>query len=190
MARWRRGERGNWEDQKGSLVRAVLTDARREDCQLRGAAAVARGRDGVVELMGGTDPAFDYALRSLRAGRHLVTANKQLLSHYGEQLFEAAGESGAQLRFEADHLLQHAPRPPLLPTFAQDPAEPIGARDAVGAGPVQVIGVVGAGPIHADHDLVGVVAHPVEPPLQVATGVLGHEHHRQSHAGSLSAEVA
>jgi homoserine dehydrogenase len=57
--------------------------------------------DLVVELMGGTDPALDYALRALRAGRHLVTANKQLLSQHGEQLFQAAGESGAQLRFEA-----------------------------------------------------------------------------------------
>jgi len=57
--------------------------------------------DLVVELIGGTDPALDYALRSLDAGRHLVSANKQLLSQHGEQLFEAAGRSGAQLRFEA-----------------------------------------------------------------------------------------
>ena len=57
--------------------------------------------DLVVELMGGTEPALDYALRALRAGKHVVTANKQLLSRHGEQLFEAAGESGAQLRFEA-----------------------------------------------------------------------------------------
>ena len=32
----------------------------------------------VVELIGGTDPARDYVLRALRAGRHVVTANKQL----------------------------------------------------------------------------------------------------------------
>ena len=57
--------------------------------------------DLVVELMGGTEPALDYALRALRAGKHVVTANKQLLSRHGEQLFEAAGQSGAQLRFEA-----------------------------------------------------------------------------------------
>ena len=57
--------------------------------------------DLVVELIGGTDPALDYALRSLRAGRHFVSANKQLLSQHGEELFEAAGKSGAQLRFEA-----------------------------------------------------------------------------------------
>ena len=57
--------------------------------------------DLVVELIGGTDPALDYALRCLRSGKHLVSANKQLLSRHGEELFEAAGESGAQLRYEA-----------------------------------------------------------------------------------------
>ena len=57
--------------------------------------------DLVVELIGGTDPALDYALRSLTGGRHFVTANKQLLSQHGEQLFEAAREANVQLRFEA-----------------------------------------------------------------------------------------
>jgi homoserine dehydrogenase len=55
----------------------------------------------VVELIGGTDPARDYVLRALRAGRHVVTANKQLVAQHGEELFEAARESGVQLRFEA-----------------------------------------------------------------------------------------
>jgi len=57
--------------------------------------------DLIVELIGGTEPALDFALRTLRAGRHLVTANKQLLSQHGEELFAAAGEAGVQLRFEA-----------------------------------------------------------------------------------------
>jgi homoserine dehydrogenase len=57
--------------------------------------------DLIVEAMGGTDPALDYALRALRAGRHVVSANKQLLSRHGEQLLATAGESGVQLRFEA-----------------------------------------------------------------------------------------
>ncbi len=55
----------------------------------------------VVELIGGTDPARDYVLRALRAGRHVVTANKQLIAQFGDELFEAARESGVQLRFEA-----------------------------------------------------------------------------------------
>jgi homoserine dehydrogenase len=57
--------------------------------------------DLVVELMGGLEPARAYALRAMRAGRHVVTANKQLLSQHGEELYEAAREHGVQLRFEA-----------------------------------------------------------------------------------------
>ena len=37
----------------------------------------------------------------MRAGRNVVTANKQLLSQHGEELFDAAREHGVQLRFEA-----------------------------------------------------------------------------------------
>jgi homoserine dehydrogenase len=59
------------------------------------------GCDLVVELIGGLDPARDYVLRAMRAGRHVVTANKQLLSHHGEELWGAAREHGVQLRFEA-----------------------------------------------------------------------------------------
>ncbi len=56
--------------------------------------------DLVVELMGGTDPAREYVLRALGAGRHVVTANKQLLSQFGEEIFDAARENQVQLRFE------------------------------------------------------------------------------------------
>jgi len=59
------------------------------------------GADLVVELIGGLEPARDYVLRAMRAGRHVVTANKQLLSHHGEELWGAAREHGVQLRFEA-----------------------------------------------------------------------------------------
>jgi homoserine dehydrogenase len=57
--------------------------------------------DLIVELMGGTEPARDYVLRALRSGKHVVTANKQLLSQYGEEIYDAAREGGVQLRFEA-----------------------------------------------------------------------------------------
>jgi homoserine dehydrogenase len=55
----------------------------------------------VVELIGGIDPALDYVTRALEAGRHVVTANKQLLAQHGPELVEAARKGGAQLRFEA-----------------------------------------------------------------------------------------
>ncbi|HSS04621.1 MAG TPA: homoserine dehydrogenase [Solirubrobacterales bacterium] len=57
--------------------------------------------DLIVELIGGTDPARGYVLEALRAGRPVVTANKQLLAQHGEELFNAAREAGVQLRFEA-----------------------------------------------------------------------------------------
>jgi homoserine dehydrogenase len=57
--------------------------------------------DLVVELMGGLEPAREYILSAMQAGRHVVTANKQVLSQHGEELYEAARAVGVQLRFEA-----------------------------------------------------------------------------------------
>ncbi len=57
--------------------------------------------DLVVEVMGGLHPARDYVLQAMAAGRHVVTANKQLLSQHGEELWAAARAHGVQLRFEA-----------------------------------------------------------------------------------------
>ena len=56
--------------------------------------------DLIVELMGGVEPAREYVLRAIEAGRHVVTANKQLLSQHGEELWDAARAHGVQLRFE------------------------------------------------------------------------------------------
>jgi homoserine dehydrogenase len=57
--------------------------------------------DLLVELMGGIEPAKEYLLAAIRAGKDVVTANKQLLSQHGEELFETARECGVRLRFEA-----------------------------------------------------------------------------------------
>jgi homoserine dehydrogenase len=56
--------------------------------------------DLIVELIGGIEPARDYLLAAMRAGKHVVTANKQLLSQHGEELWDAARDHGVQLRFE------------------------------------------------------------------------------------------
>jgi homoserine dehydrogenase len=61
---------------------------------------ILEGSDLIVELMGGIDPTRDYVLRAMEAGRHVVTANKQLLSQHGEEVFDAARRGGVQLRFE------------------------------------------------------------------------------------------
>jgi homoserine dehydrogenase len=59
------------------------------------------GSDLVVELIGGTEPAREHVLEALQAGKHVVTANKQLIAQHGDELFDAAREAGTQLRFEA-----------------------------------------------------------------------------------------
>jgi homoserine dehydrogenase len=100
----------------GSAFRALLEDRADMVEEVSGrrpeVAGVLSSRDGdfdeilaasdiVVELIGGTDPALDYVSRALREGKHVVTANKQLLAQHGEELVAAAREGGAQLRFEA-----------------------------------------------------------------------------------------
>jgi homoserine dehydrogenase len=57
--------------------------------------------DLLVELIGGIEPAREYLLSAMRAGKDVVSANKQLLSRHGEELFETAREHGVRLRFEA-----------------------------------------------------------------------------------------
>jgi homoserine dehydrogenase len=55
----------------------------------------------VAEVMGGVEPAGGYVLDFLRSGKHVVSANKQLVARRGAELFEAASSAGVQLRFEA-----------------------------------------------------------------------------------------
>ncbi len=62
---------------------------------------IVESSDLVVELIGGLDPARDYILRAMRAGKHVVTANKQVLAEHGDELWDTAREAGVQLRFEA-----------------------------------------------------------------------------------------
>lgn len=57
--------------------------------------------DVIVELIGGLDPARDYVLRALQAGKPVISANKALVSSHGPELFAASAESGAPLFFEA-----------------------------------------------------------------------------------------
>jgi homoserine dehydrogenase len=76
-------------------VTGVLTRSRGDFAELL------EDSDLIVELIGGIDPARDYVTRAMRAGRHVVTANKQLLSQHGEELWGIAREHGVQLRFEA-----------------------------------------------------------------------------------------
>jgi homoserine dehydrogenase len=55
----------------------------------------------VAEVMGGLDPAGGYVTELLSRGKHVVSANKQLVARSGPELFAAASKGGVQLRFEA-----------------------------------------------------------------------------------------
>jgi homoserine dehydrogenase len=57
--------------------------------------------DVVVELMGGLDPAEGWLRAALSAGKHVVTANKQLIAYRGAELFALAAEKGVQLLYGA-----------------------------------------------------------------------------------------
>ena len=57
--------------------------------------------DIVVELIGGENPAKEYILKALQAGKHVVTANKDVIAKCGKELFDAAGRQGIDLLFEA-----------------------------------------------------------------------------------------
>lgn len=65
------------------------------------ASAAIDGRDLVVELIGGIEPAREYVLRALRQGIPVVTGNKALLAAHGPELYEAAAASDADLYYEA-----------------------------------------------------------------------------------------
>jgi len=57
--------------------------------------------DIIVEVMGGEQPAKEYILQALNAGKHVVTANKDVVAKYGRELFAAAEENRVDLLFEA-----------------------------------------------------------------------------------------
>jgi homoserine dehydrogenase len=65
--------------------------------------AVLRDRDTqiVVELIGGLEPARTFVLKAIRAGKHIVTANKYLLAVHGKEILSAAKRAGVCVQFEA-----------------------------------------------------------------------------------------
>ena len=57
--------------------------------------------DIVVELIGGMEPAKSFLLAAIDAGKHVVTANKALLSVHGGEIFRAAAAKNVEVGFEA-----------------------------------------------------------------------------------------
>jgi len=57
--------------------------------------------DIIVELIGGIQPAKTFVMEAIAAGKHVVTANKALLSQEGRDIFSAADRYGVEVGFEA-----------------------------------------------------------------------------------------
>ncbi|MBQ6893216.1 MAG: homoserine dehydrogenase, partial [Clostridia bacterium] len=55
----------------------------------------------VAETMGGSHPAYDYSLACLKAGKCVVTSNKEVVANFGEELLKVAKENGVSYAFEA-----------------------------------------------------------------------------------------
>lgn len=93
-----------------NVVAAVVRDdSRKRDVDLD-TSAISTNLDSVianpdvaivVELMGGKDPAFDYITSALKAGQHVVTANKEVMAKRGSELLATAAENNVHLYYEA-----------------------------------------------------------------------------------------
>jgi homoserine dehydrogenase len=70
----------------------------------------------VIELLGGEHPATEYIERAIANGKHVVTANKEVISKHGYELFSLAGKHNADLRYEASV----GSGIPLISPFQQD----------------------------------------------------------------------
>lgn len=79
---------------RDGIPKEVLTDdwdSIRKDSEIR----------IIIELMGGIEPARTCILQALEAGKHVVTANKDLMAEHGRELMEAAARHHCDLQFEA-----------------------------------------------------------------------------------------
>lgn len=57
--------------------------------------------DVIIEVMGGLHPTYEYVKRALLEKKNVITANKDLIAEYGEELFKIAKDNDVQLKFEA-----------------------------------------------------------------------------------------
>ena len=55
----------------------------------------------VAEMMGGSHPAYDFTSAALKAGKHVVTANKEVVANFGVELLNLARENHVSYLFEA-----------------------------------------------------------------------------------------
>ncbi|MEX2599030.1 MAG: homoserine dehydrogenase [Dehalococcoidia bacterium] len=92
------------------LKRALVRDLRKPREALPGAVRLTASADDllddpeidvIIEVMGGEAPALPYLRRAIEAGKHVVTANKEVMAKHGPSLLAEAAAQGVALRFEA-----------------------------------------------------------------------------------------
>ena len=59
------------------------------------------GVDTVMEMMGGSHPAYEYTVKALKAGKNVITSNKEVVASFGDEFVTIAKETGVSYRFEA-----------------------------------------------------------------------------------------
>lgn len=57
--------------------------------------------DCVIEVMGGSHPAYEYTVSALKAGKSVITSNKEVVAAYGDEFLALAEKNGVSYRFEA-----------------------------------------------------------------------------------------
>jgi homoserine dehydrogenase len=87
-------ERERWKAEGAGVDPAILSDD---------APAVLGDKtiDIIIELLGGEHPAYDFIKEALLSGRHVVTANKEVMAKHGPELLALANERGVEILFEA-----------------------------------------------------------------------------------------
>ena len=110
---------------KGALVRDL---SRQRTVTLPGSALTTRADDVldnpdvdiVVEVMGGEQPALDYILKSISLGKHVVTANKEVMAKHGAKILTAGAQSRRSGAVRGERRRRHAHhRAPVCATLWQ-----------------------------------------------------------------------
>ena len=57
--------------------------------------------DCVIEVMGGSHPAYEYTVAALKAGKHVITSNKEVVANFGDEFLTLAEKHGVCYKFEA-----------------------------------------------------------------------------------------
>ena len=57
--------------------------------------------DTVIEVMGGSHPAYEFTVKALNSGKNVITSNKEVVANFGDEFLALAKKNGVSYRFEA-----------------------------------------------------------------------------------------